>query len=57
MLEEVGIIGEGSWHMEEGRPKAMVNFTKLSMLHHGALIQASERIKTLENRLLALEGA
>ena len=57
MLEEIGIIGEDSWHMENDRPRAFVNFTKLSMLHHGALIQAAERIETLENRLLAIEGA
>jgi hypothetical protein len=56
MLEEVGIIGEDSWHMENGKPRAMVNMTKLSMLHHGALIQAAERIQTLESRLLAIEG-
>jgi len=57
MLEQTGIIGKGSWHMENGKPRATVNMTKLSMLHHGALIQAAERIHRLENKLLALEGA
>ena len=56
MLEEIGIIGEDSWHMENGKPRAMVNMTKLSMLHHGALMQAAERIEALETKLLALEG-
>jgi len=57
MLEEIGIIGEDSWHMENGKPRAMVNMTKLSMLHHGALMQAADKIKALESRLLAIEGA
>jgi hypothetical protein len=56
-LEAVGIIGENSWHSENGKPRAMVNVTKLSMLHHGALIQSAERIEALETKLLALEGA
>ena len=56
MLEEIGIIGEDSWHMENGKPRAMVNMTKLSMLHHGALMQAAERIEALETKLLAIEG-
>jgi hypothetical protein len=57
MLEKTGIIGKDSWHMENGRPRAMVNTTRLSMLHHGALMQAAEKIKALESRLLAIEGA
>jgi len=57
MLEEVGIIGKNSWHMENGKPKAMVNMTRLSMLHHGALIQVSERMEALETNLLALQEA
>jgi len=56
MLEETGIIGRDSWHMENGKPRAMINTTKLAMLHHGALIQAAERIQSLESKLLALEG-
>jgi len=57
MLEKTGIIGKDSWHMENGKPRAMINMTKLSMLHHGALMQAADKIKTLESRLLAIEGA
>jgi hypothetical protein len=57
MLEEVGIIGKDSWRMADGKPKAMVNFTRLAMLHHGALIQVSERIEVLETNLLALQEA
>ena len=57
MLEKTGIIGKDSWHIENDKPRAMVNMTKLSMLHHGALMQANDRIKILESRLLALEGA
>jgi len=48
MLEEIGVIGKDSWHIENGRPKAMVNQTKLQMLHHGALMQVGERITALE---------
>ena len=62
-MEATGIIGKGSWHMEDGKPRAMVNFTKLAMLHHGALIQAGDRFAILEtaldakdNRILALEA-
>jgi hypothetical protein len=56
LLEQAGIIGKDSWHMEHGRPKAMINMTKLAMLHHGALIQSNERIKELERRLWLLEA-
>ena len=48
MLEEMGVIGKDSWHIENGRPKAMVNQSKLQMLHHGALMQVGERITALE---------
>ena len=47
-MEATGIIGEGSWHMENGKPRAMVNFTKLAMLHHGALIQVGDRFAAME---------
>lgn len=50
-LEQSGIIGQGSWHFEDGRQRAMVNFSKLSMLHHGALIQVGERFTALEAEL------
>ena len=47
-MEETGIIGKESWHFEDGKPRAMVNMTRLAMLHHGALIQVGERFKALE---------
>jgi len=55
MLEKTGIIGEDSWHIQDGRPRAMVNMTKLSMLHHGALMQAADKIKALEQKLLVID--
>jgi hypothetical protein len=55
-MEATGIIGKDSWHMEDGKPRAMVNFTKLAMLHHGALIQTGDRFKMLEDRLEATEA-
>jgi hypothetical protein len=54
-LESTGIIGKDSWHDEDGTPRQMVNFTKLSMLHHGAILQIGDSIKSTEDRLLALE--
>jgi hypothetical protein len=59
MLEATGIIGKNSWHIENGKPRAMVNMTKLAMLHHGALMQVGERIEALETEnteLRALVG-
>jgi len=50
-MESTGIIGQDSWHMENGKPRAMVNFTKLSMLHHGALIQIGDRFISNEERI------
>ena len=55
-LEVVGIIGKDSWHMENGKPRAMVNFTKLAMLHHGALLQTYDRLQVLEQKHLELEN-
>jgi len=61
-LETVGIIGKNSWHMENGKQRAMINTTKLSMLHHGALIQVADKLdrlseenKQLRQKLEALE--
>lgn len=53
-LEATGIIGEDSWHFENGKPRAMVNMTRLTMLHHGALIQIGESLDqlTAENKAL-----
>lgn len=48
-LEELGIIGQCSWEQDGcGRIHAMVNFTRLQMLHHGALMQMGERLKAIE---------
>jgi len=55
-LEAVGVIGKDSWHMENGKPRAMVNFTKLSMLHHGALIQIGQAYDALKTRLELAES-
>ena len=59
-LEQTGIVGQDSWHIEhrlDGRvqQRQMVNFTKLSMLHHGALLQMGDVMTTHEARLLNLE--
>jgi hypothetical protein len=56
VMEATGIIGQDSWHIENGKPKAMVNFTKLAMLHHGALIQTGDRFAVLEERLALTES-
>jgi hypothetical protein len=49
-LMETGIIGKDSFHVENGKTRAMVNFTKLAMLHHGAHIQTGERLDQLESQ-------
>lgn len=51
MLEDARIIGKDSWHFENGKPRAMVNFTRLAMLHHGALLQAGEKFERIEAEL------
>lgn len=56
-LERLGIIGAGSWQEKSGRMHAMINFSRLAMLHHGAIRQVNEslsaRIEHLERKLLA----
>mgnify|MGYP001589403581 CR=1 FL=1 len=47
-LERLGIIGRNSWHIERARPRSMINFTRLAMLHHGALLQLADRLTRLE---------
>ena len=52
-LETAGIVGKDSWHTEyrtDGRvqDRQMVDFTKLAMLHHGAILQIGDAIKALE---------
>jgi len=54
-LETVGIIGKNSWHMENGKQRAMINTTKLSMLHHGALIQVAEKLDRLSEENIQLK--
>ena len=54
-LERMGIVGRGSWHRENGRLKSMVNFTKLSMLHHGALLQLDDRDRTRDAQIKILQ--
>ena len=53
-LESTQIIGEDSWHEEDrdGRiqQRAMVNWQKLAMLHHGALLQVGDRLAEVEAR-------
>jgi len=54
-LEGAGIIGQDSWHFENGKQRAMVNFSKLSMLHHGALMQMGEKHMSLAEKVEGLE--
>ena len=59
-FERMGIVGKDSWHTEgrgDGRiqERQMVNFTRLSMLHHGAILQVADRMMDTEQRLLGLE--
>ena len=54
-FEEMGIVGRGSWHIENGRQRQMVNFTKLAMLHHGSILQLADRTLTVEDRVKLLE--
>ena len=59
-LEEAGIIGRDSWHFEDrqdGRRqfRSMVNFTRLAMLHHGAILQVGDRVGQYEERIVRLE--
>jgi len=54
-LEEAGIIGRNSWHFENGRPRAMVNFTRLAMVHNGVVMQMGQRIRQLEGQIDELQ--
>jgi hypothetical protein len=62
-LEAVGVIGKDSWHFEDGKQRAMINTTKLQMLHHGALMQVADRFDDIQvaldakdSRITALES-
>ena len=61
-FERLGIVGKDSVHIKDGKLKGMVNFTKLSMLHLGALMQATDERQALrealdekDTRIMALE--
>ena len=60
-FEEAGIVGQGSFHYEDGNPHAMVNWTRLAMLHHGTLAQVGDKLeehetiyKTLNEDLMSI---
>ena len=57
VMERAGIISVEGWHIENGKQRAMVNFTKLAMLHHGGLIQMGQAHMSLVERVdsLAIE--
>ena len=67
-LTKAGILGKDSVRSEkEGTTRGMINFTKLSMLHHGAIRQVhqqlqdvkgfyEDKIAALESRLMRLEN-
>ena len=54
-LEQTGIIGKHSWHSENSQLRSMVNFTRLAMLHHGAILQVADNLQIHEKRLSVLE--
>mgnify|MGYP001560419110 FL=1 len=58
-LEKLGIIGKDSWHFEtlDGRNqfRSMVNFSRLAMLHHGAILQVGNKLQQYEERVKRLE--
>jgi len=66
-LEKIGIIGAGSLREENGKTRGMINYTRLQMLHHGAIRQVHQQLQdakefyedklaALEQRLLRLEA-
>jgi len=67
-LTKAGILGKDSIHSEKpGTQRGMINFTKLAMLHHGAIRQVhqqlqdakgfyEDKIAALESRLMRLEN-
>jgi len=55
-FEEMGIVGKDSWHEEKGKLRSMVNMTKLSMLHHGAILQLVDRLLSVEEENRKLMG-
>ena len=59
-LEKIGIIGAGSLREENGKTRGMINYTRLSMLHHGAIRQVHQQLQDVkdfyEDKLAALEA-
>lgn len=55
-MEALGIVGRDSWHEENGRQRQMVNFTRLAMLHHGAILQEADERLHLVARMDQLEA-
>jgi hypothetical protein len=59
-LERIGIIGAGSLREENGKTRGMINYTRLSMLHHGAIRQVHQQLQDVkdfyEDKLAALES-
>ena len=55
-FEEVGIVGQNSWHTEAGHQRQMVNFTRLAMLHHGGILQLADSQQDLGARITQLEA-
>ncbi|MEX2379024.1 MAG: hypothetical protein WD848_13470, partial [Dehalococcoidia bacterium] len=52
-FERLG-IAHGFGVNPNGRMHAMINWTRLTMLHHGALIQLAEKQNQIEQHLSAL---
>ena len=59
-LEKIGIIGAGSLREENGKTRGMINYTRLQMLHHGAIRQVHQQLQDVkdfyEDKLAALEA-
>ena len=59
-LEKIGIIGAGSLREENGKTRGMINYTRLQMLHHGAIRQVHQQLQDVkefyEDKLAALES-
>ena len=56
-MEDAGIVGQDSLHWEGDKLRAMVNFSRLAMIHHGAIGQVSDRLQAYEIELQALRQA
>ena len=54
-MEDAGIVGRDSLHWEGDRLKAMVNFNRLAMVHHGAIGQVSDMLQAHETELQELK--